>query len=92
MAVAYPNLHRDILKDKAVAIGCPKLDNLEAHIERLSAILKGARPRSLTVVHMEVPCCSAFMHAAQEAISRSGVDIPLGRMVIGHTGNIVHEE
>lgn len=91
-AVAYPNLHRDILRDKAVAIGCPKLDDLEAHIERLAAILQGARPRTLTVVHMEVPCCGAFMHAAAEAIRRAGVDIPLKRMVIGRNGTVVLAE
>jgi len=89
VAVAHPNLHRDILKSKAVAIGCPKLDDLEAHIERLSEILKGARPRSLTVVHMEVPCCAAFMHAAQEAIRRAGVDIPLRRTVVSRTGTVL---
>jgi len=92
VAVAHPNLHRDILKDKAVAIGCPKLDDLEAHIDRLSAIIQGARPRSLTVVHMEVPCCAAFMHAAQEAIRRAGIHILLKRMVIGRTGMILRQE
>ena len=92
VAVAYPNLHQEILKGKAVAIGCPKLDDLEAHIERLAEILKGAKPRSLTVIHMEVPCCSAFMHAAQEAIARSGIDAPLHRMVISRTGSVIHKE
>jgi ferredoxin len=91
-AVACPNLHREILKDKAVAIGCPKLDDLEAHIIRLSAIIKGSHPRSLTVVHMEVPCCSAFMHAAQEAIRHAGIDIPLKRTVIGRTGTILRQD
>jgi ferredoxin len=92
VAVAHPNLHQEILNGKAVAIGCPKLDDLEAHIERLAEILKGAKPRSLTVIHMEVPCCSAFMHAAQEAIARSGIDAPLHRMVISRTGSVIHKE
>jgi len=91
-AVAHPNLHRDILKSKAVAIGCPKLDDLQAHIERLSAIIQDALPRSLSVVHMEVPCCAAFMHAAQEAIRRADVDIPLKRTVIGRTGTILRQD
>jgi len=91
-AVAHPNLHHDILKGKAVAIGCPKLDDLEAHIDRLSEILKAAHPRSLTVVHMEVPCCAAFMHAAREAIRRAGVGIPLRRTVIGRTGTVLLQD
>ncbi|HOO44730.1 MAG TPA: 4Fe-4S binding protein, partial [Deltaproteobacteria bacterium] len=60
-AAAHPDLHSQVLRDHAVAMGCPKLDNLEAHIIRLSEILERAVPRSLTVVHMEVPCCRAFL-------------------------------
>ncbi|MCX5848600.1 MAG: 4Fe-4S ferredoxin [Deltaproteobacteria bacterium] len=92
VAVACPDLHRRFLNGKAVAIGCPKLDNLDAHIERLAAILKGAKPKSLTVAHMEVPCCSAFAQAAQEAIRRAGVDIPLSRIVIKRDGTVLGDE
>jgi len=92
VAVAYPELHRKLIKDRAVAIGCPKLDDLEAHIERLAEILKGARPRSLTVVHMEVPCCRGFLYAAEKAIEKSGVDVPLGRIQVGIKGEIQERE
>jgi ferredoxin len=89
VAVAYPDLHSKILKGRAVAIGCPKLDDLEAHIERLAHILKGARPKSLTVAHMEVPCCSGFLYAAAEAIERSGVKIPLRKIIISRSGEVL---
>lgn len=92
VAVSFPDLHRKILKGNAVAIGCPKLDDLEAHIERLSDIIKGSGLRSLTVVHMEVPCCFGFVHAAQKAVERSGVDLPLKRVQIGVSGEIQEEE
>ena len=90
-AAAYPNLHQHLLKDKAVAMGCPKLDDLEAHIQRLAEILEGALPQSLTVVHMEVPCCNAFLSAAREAIRCSGVDVPLKYIIIGREGTIKEE-
>jgi ferredoxin len=90
--IACPELHTRILKNHAIAIGCPKLDNLEAHIERLALILKEAQPKSLKVVHMEVPCCSGFVYAAQQAIERSGVNLPLSHMVIGRQGDILAEE
>jgi ferredoxin len=90
-AAAYPNLHQHLLSGKAVAMGCPKLDDLEAHIQRLAEILKGAKLKSLTVVHMEVPCCKAFLSAAREAIRRSGTDVPLNYMVIGRDGTIIEE-
>lgn len=88
-AVAFPDLHRKILKGNAVAIGCPKLDNLEAHIQRLAEILKGAKPRSLTVVHMEVPCCRGFVYAAEKAVELSGADLPLATIEIGVNGEIL---
>jgi Pyruvate/2-oxoacid:ferredoxin oxidoreductase delta subunit len=91
-AVAFPDLHRKIIKGNAVAIGCPKLDNLDAHIERLAEILKGASPRSLTVVHMEVPCCRGFVYAAEQAIKRAGVDVAFSRIQIGVNGEIQERE
>jgi len=90
--VAHPALHSELLPGRAVAIGCPKLDDLDAHIERLAQILRGARPRSLTVVHMEVPCCFGFVRAAQIAMERSGVSIPISRKMIGRTGEVLEEE
>jgi len=90
--IACPELHSRILKNHAIAIGCPKLDNLEAHIERLALILKEAQIKSLKVVHMEVPCCSGFIYAAQQAIERSGINLPLSHMVISRQGDIIAEE
>jgi Pyruvate/2-oxoacid:ferredoxin oxidoreductase delta subunit len=91
-AVAYPDLHEKILKDHAIAIGCPKLDNIETHIDRLAQILTEARPKSLTIVHMEVPCCSRFLYAATKAIERSTVKLPSKRIIIGRSGDILADE
>jgi Pyruvate/2-oxoacid:ferredoxin oxidoreductase delta subunit len=85
---AFPDFHRRFLAGKAVAIGCPKLDDLEAHIDRLAEILKHGGIKSLTVVHMEVPCCFGFVHAAREAAARSGSSIPLQEVVITRQGKI----
>lgn len=90
-AASMPDLHRRILKGASVAMGCPKLDDIEAHIGRLAEILKTARPRSLTVVHMEVPCCFGFVHAAQAAAQKAGVSIPMRRLKIARTGEIIEE-
>ncbi len=91
-AVSLPDLHRRILRGRAVAIGCPKLDDLDAHINRLAEILKGARPKSLTVLHMEVPCCKGFVYAAQQAIEEAGIDMPLTRIMVGIKGEILEKE
>jgi ferredoxin len=85
---AYANFHQDFLKDKAIAIGCPKLDNLEMYIEKLTEIIAHSSPKSLTVIHMEVPCCFGLIHAAKEAMKKAGKEIPLKVINIGINGEI----
>ena len=84
---AYPGFHHAFLKDHALVIACPKLDNFEAHLRKLTEILRHAEPKSLTVVHMEVPCCFGLVHMAKQAILASGKDIPLKEIMIGIKGD-----
>ncbi len=88
---SYPELHRGLLPGKAVAMGCPKLDDLEAHIERLAELVKFAGLKSITVVRMQVPCCRGFVHAAEQAVQRAGVELPLREMVISPKGEVLSE-
>jgi len=43
--------------------------------------------KSLTVVHMEVPCCSGLIHLARQAVAHSGREIPLETVRIGIRGD-----
>jgi NAD-dependent dihydropyrimidine dehydrogenase PreA subunit len=88
---AYAGLHRDFIKDHAVLVACPKLDNFNAHQAKLTEILRRSAIKSLTVLHMEVPCCSGLMHMAKEALQASGKDIPLKDITIGIRGEIKPE-
>ncbi|HEX7475300.1 MAG TPA: 4Fe-4S dicluster domain-containing protein, partial [Dehalococcoidales bacterium] len=85
---AYPNLHRDFLKDHSVLVACPKLDDVEAHLAKLTEILKKSNIKSLAVVPMEVPCCSGLAYIARTAITNSGKDIPFKEVTIGIKGNL----
>ncbi len=86
---AYANLHEDFLKGRAVLVGCPKLDDAEAHIKKLAAIFEHNGIRSIEVVHMEVPCCFGMVRVAQEALQRCGKDLPLQTTKIGIGGEVV---
>jgi Fe-S-cluster-containing hydrogenase component 2 len=86
---AYANFHHDFLKDKAIAIGCPKLDDLGAYVDKITQILESSNIRSLKVVHMEVPCCRGLVQAVREALRRSGQDIPVETVTIGVKGEVV---
>lgn len=88
---AYAGYHNDFLAGHAVAIACPKLDNYEAHLSKLTAILKQARPRSITVLRMEVPCCGGLVRMTHEALEASGLEeVPLQQVTISAQGEILN--
>jgi len=88
-AVAYANLHRDLVSDRVVAMACPKLDDPQAHVEKLARVIEEGRPRSIEVVMMEVPCCGGLYAIAQRAIERAGVGVELNKRVVSVEGNVI---
>lgn len=85
---AHADFHRDILKGRALLIGCPKLDDGQAYLEKLTAMLRLNDIKSLTVAHMEVPCCSGLIQIAKRAIADSGKEVPLTTIRIGIQGDV----
>ena len=79
---ASPNTHADFIKDHAIAVGCPKLDDGRAYIAKLAQILSNNDVRSVTVVRMEVPCCGGLEFIAAQALAQSGKDIPLESVIV----------
>jgi ferredoxin len=86
---AYAEFHRDFLSGKSVLVACPKLDDAQAHLDKLALILRKSTINSITVVRMEVPCCSGLTAIAKQALKISQKDIPLKEVVIGIGGNIL---
>ena len=86
---AYGSFHQDFIRDHALLVACPKLDDFEAHQAKLTEILRQSDLKSLTVVHMEVPCCSGLVHMARQAIEASGKEIPLKDLTIGIKGAVL---
>ena len=85
---AYGGFHQDFLKGHTVLVACPKLDDFQAHQMKLTEILRQSPVKSLTVVHLEVPCCSGLVHMARQAIQLSGRDIPFREIIIGTRGDL----
>lgn len=87
--VAVPDFHSRFLKNRPVVIACPKLEDNEPQAAKLADILRTARPSSLTVLRMEVPCCGGLVRVAEEAIQRSGLDIRLDTVIISVDGTVL---
>lgn len=89
---AMGDFHSRFLKGHSVAVGCPKLDDAEFYIDKLAEILQANNLRSLTVVHMEVPCCSGLARIAREAIALSGRGIDFEDVTISLRGEVLRSE
>lgn len=89
---AYANYHNDFLKDRAVVVGCPKLDDVVLYAKKLEDIIKINDLESITVLKMEVPCCSGIAQATKIARDNSGVDIPVKVVTISVEGEVLKRE
>jgi Fe-S-cluster-containing hydrogenase component 2 len=88
---ALADFHGRMLEGKILLIGCPKLDDAALYSEKLLAILKQNDIRSLSVAHMEVPCCRGLLELARRAIEESGKPIPLEKVEVGIRGQVLAE-
>jgi len=86
---AYADFHRRFLKERPLVIGCPKLDDGQLYVEKLAEMLIASSIRSVTVVHMEVPCCTGLLRIAEAAIEASGSAVPLEDVTISIRGEVL---
>jgi len=88
---ALADFHTRFLREKPLIIGCPKLDDAGFYVEKLAELIKSSLPKSLTVVHMEVPCCSGLSYIASKALAASGKDIPVSDITISIQGEVMDD-
>jgi len=88
---AYGDFHRRFMEGKTLLVGCPKLDNTQVYVEKLSHMFKENNINSVSVVHMEVPCCTGLVQLVQEALRQSGASIPTTLYRVGIKGDFVEE-
>jgi ferredoxin len=93
VAFAMGDFHNKLLKNKSLAIACPKLDsNKDVYVEKLTSMIANAKINTLTVPIMEVPCCGGLIQMAKIAVQQSGRNIPVKQIVVGIKGDILSEE
>ena len=90
--VAYPALHADFLPGRVLLLGCPKFDDAEAYVEKFAALFAANPPRSITVLEMEVPCCSGLHRLVLEGLQRAGKNAPLERVIIARSGEVLSRQ
>ena len=84
---AYADFHEDLLKEKTLLIGCPKLDDAEFYKGKITQIFKENSIKSITCAHMEVPCCFGLVNIVKETLKASGKNIPFKELTITIKGD-----
>ncbi len=84
---AYPNFHQEFLKGKVLIILCPKLDKtIEEYVEKLAEIFTLQNINSISIVHMEVPCCSGIGVIVKRALEQAKKNIEITNYTISING------
>jgi hypothetical protein len=86
---AYANFHQRFIKGKVLIIFCPKLDRtIEEYVDKLSEIFTKQEIKSISIVHMEVPCCSGLGIIVQRALEKAQKNIIVKDYTISINGEI----
>ena len=89
-AYAHASFHQDFMRGRITLISCPKLDTTEL-TAKLTEILEQNHIQSVTVVRMEVSCCSAMEAAVKKALQASGQDTEWQIATLTTDGKIVNK-
>ena len=85
---ALADFHTRFLKDNIVLVACPKLDDFQSHLNKLTDIMTRSNIKSFSVIKMEVPCCSGLVNILQQAMQNAGKNIPYKVITVGINGDI----
>ena len=93
VAYALGGFHSEHLKGKSLAIACPKLDEgQDVYLEKIKSLCDDAQINTLTVMIMQVPCCSGLLNLAVEAVKQADRKVPLKSLVVSIEGEILQDE
>lgn len=93
VAFAMGDFHQTWLKNKSIAIACPKLDSgTDSYVEKLIHLINVAKVNTITVLKMQVPCCGGLLQMAKIAMQHAGRKVPIKSVTVGLQGEILQEE
>jgi NAD-dependent dihydropyrimidine dehydrogenase PreA subunit len=86
---AYGNFHQEFLKGvgKAIVVGCPKLDDTQSYLEKMTQIIAAGQLKNITIVNMEVPCCFGLVRLVEMAVQQADEDVPVKTVTISIRGD-----
>jgi len=86
---AHPDFHRKLVSGRVLLIGCPKLDDAHFYLDKLTELFRTARPKSVTVAHMTVPCCHGLVQIARQALADAGSRAKFAEVTVDVNGKVI---
>jgi NAD-dependent dihydropyrimidine dehydrogenase PreA subunit len=91
-AFSLGDFHQKYLAGHSLVIACPKLDEeQEEYLLKLRMLIDQAGIKTLTVMIMQVPCCSGLLGLARKAAAGATRKVPIRYVVVGIKGDILRE-
>ncbi|MCX6229559.1 MAG: 4Fe-4S binding protein [Bacteroidia bacterium] len=92
-AFTIGDFHQKWLRNKTLVIACPKLDqSKELYIQKITALIDQAKVNTITVLILEVPCCSGLVQLVKMSLSLALRKVPVKVAIASIKGEIVQEE
>ena len=85
-AAAAPGFQQKYLPGKTIMMGCPKFDDANDYVQRFTEIINSCNLKSITILIMEVPCCSAMNVIIKRALDQASVSVPVEQITISTRG------
>jgi len=89
---AAGDFHARFLQGRALVCGCPKFEEAEANVAKLTAILQENDIQEITIVNMEVPCCFGLVQTVRQAMEAAGKKLPVTICTLGTAGQVLQQQ
>ncbi len=91
-AIAYAGLQKDFVAGRVVMMGCPKFDDQEMYVERFTELFRTRKLNSVTILIMEVPCCSSMLQIVKKAYDTAKATVSVRQVVISTQGSLLNDQ
>lgn len=91
-AFSYNYFQQHFLQNHLLLIACPKLDsNKESYVQKITDLINISTINTITLVIMEVPCCSGLLQIVNKALINAVRKVPIKKIVISIDGVVISE-
>jgi len=73
-------------------MGCPKFDDQQMYVDRFTELFKTRKLNSVTILIMEVPCCSTMLQIVKKAYTDAGATVTVRQVVVSTQGAILDDK